>query len=64
MNRSRKSLTLRSVCAAALLAVAAAPAMAQQNLDKLKQFKVATTDLNIPGERPVIEVRGKCAECQ
>jgi hypothetical protein len=48
MNRSRKSLTMRSVCAAALLAVAAAPAMAQQNLEKLKQFKVATTDLNIP----------------
>ena len=28
--------------------LAALPAHAQQNLDKLKQFKVATTDLNIP----------------
>ena len=31
----------------AMLAVAA-PSMAQQNIEKLKKFKVATTDLNIP----------------
>lgn len=45
------SLTLRPlrVAAAAALACAMAlPAIAQQNLEKLKQFKVATTDLNIP----------------
>ena len=30
------------------LKLAAATALAQQNLEKLKQFKVATTDLNIP----------------
>jgi glucose/arabinose dehydrogenase len=45
------SLTLRPlrVAAAAALACAMAlPAVAQQNLEKLKQFKVATTDLNIP----------------
>jgi glucose/arabinose dehydrogenase len=37
------------VAAAAALACAIAlPAVAQQNLEKLKQFKVATTDLNIP----------------
>ncbi|MCB1954394.1 MAG: PQQ-dependent sugar dehydrogenase [Rhodocyclaceae bacterium] len=35
--------------ATALVALAfAAPAAAQQNIEKLKQFKVATTDLNIP----------------
>src|SRR5262245_38019199 len=32
----------------AALAVSAAPALAQQNIDKLKQMKVASTDLNIP----------------
>ena len=37
-----------AMAAAAMLALAAAPAQAQQNLEKLKQFKVATTDLNIP----------------
>jgi glucose/arabinose dehydrogenase len=37
------------VAAAAALACAMTlPALAQQNLEKLKQFKVATTDLNIP----------------
>lgn len=34
--------------AAALAASLALPASAQQNIDKLKQMKVATTDLNIP----------------
>ncbi len=39
----------RPVLAAAALAVGLAlPAMAQQNIEKLKQMKVATTDLNIP----------------
>jgi glucose/arabinose dehydrogenase len=38
---------LRFVAAAAL-AAAALPALAQPNIEKLKQFKVATTDLNIP----------------
>jgi hypothetical protein len=33
---------------AASLAAASLSAAAQGNLDKLKQFKVATTDLNIP----------------
>jgi glucose/arabinose dehydrogenase len=36
------------IAAAAALALAAAPALAQPNLEKLKQFRVATTDLNIP----------------
>ena len=34
--------------AAALVCTLALPAAAQQNIDKLKQMKVATTDLNIP----------------
>ncbi len=39
----------RPVLAAAALAVGLAmPALAQQNIEKLKQMKVATTDLNIP----------------
>jgi glucose/arabinose dehydrogenase len=38
----------RLAAAAAALSLAAAPALAQPNLEKLKQFKVATTDLNIP----------------
>ena len=39
----------RPVLAAAALAVGLAmPAIAQQNIEKLKQMKVATTDLNIP----------------
>jgi glucose/arabinose dehydrogenase len=36
------------VAAAAALAACALPAAAQPNIEKLKQFKVATTDLNIP----------------
>jgi glucose/arabinose dehydrogenase len=36
------------LAAAALAAAAALPAMAQTNIEKLKQMKVATTDLNIP----------------
>jgi glucose/arabinose dehydrogenase len=39
---------VRSVAAAAALAACALPAAAQPNIEKLKQFKVATTDLNIP----------------
>lgn len=39
---------VRAAAAAALAAAVALPAAAQQNLEKLKQFKVATTDLNIP----------------
>ena len=45
------SLNLRSrqlAVAAALACAMALPAVAQQNLEKLKQMKVATTDLNIP----------------
>ena len=39
---------LRVAAAAALACAMTLPALAQQNLEKLKQFKVATTDLNIP----------------
>ena len=39
---------LRLLAAAALLGAVALPAAAQQNIEKLKQMKVATTDLNIP----------------
>ncbi|MEI6029040.1 MAG: PQQ-dependent sugar dehydrogenase [Betaproteobacteria bacterium] len=39
---------LRVAAAAALACALALPAVAQQNLEKLKQMKVATTDLNIP----------------
>ena len=39
---------LRLAAAAALACAVTFPALAQQNLEKLKQFKVATTDLNIP----------------
>jgi glucose/arabinose dehydrogenase len=39
---------LRLLAAATLLACAAAPAAAQSNIDKLKQMKVASSDLNIP----------------
>lgn len=39
---------LKAAAAAALSCVLALPAAAQQNLEKLKQFRVATTDLNIP----------------
>jgi len=39
---------LRVAAAAALACAFALPALAQQNLEKLKQMKVATTDLNIP----------------
>jgi glucose/arabinose dehydrogenase len=38
----------RALSALAVAAMLALPAAAQQNLEKLKQFKVATTDLNIP----------------
>ncbi|MFN9104398.1 MAG: sorbosone dehydrogenase, partial [Betaproteobacteria bacterium] len=39
---------LPALLTAAALAAASLSAAAQGNLDKLKQFKVATTDLNIP----------------
>lgn len=39
---------LRLAAAAALACTLTLPALAQQNLEKLKQMKVATTDLNIP----------------
>ena len=39
---------LRLVALAALACATALPAAAQQNLEKLKQMKVATADLNIP----------------
>ena len=45
MTRQRRTPLF---AAAALLAAAALPAMAQTNIEKLKQMKVATTDLNIP----------------
>lgn len=40
--------TFRPVALAALAAAFVLPAAAQPNIEKLKQFKVATTDLNIP----------------
>ncbi|MEO5677506.1 MAG: hypothetical protein ABIQ84_08165 [Usitatibacter sp.] len=44
-----KTRSLWVAVAAASLFLHAAPALAQaQNIDKLKQMKVATTDLNIP----------------
>ncbi len=43
-----KSLSLSTVAAAATICLAAAPALAQQTLEKLKQMRVATADLNIP----------------
>ena len=42
------SFPLRLVAAAALACTLTVPAVAQQNIEKLKQMKVATTDLNIP----------------
>ncbi|MDH4392087.1 MAG: PQQ-dependent sugar dehydrogenase [Aquabacterium sp.] len=39
---------LRLVALAALACATALPAIAQQNIEKLKQMKVATADLNIP----------------
>jgi glucose/arabinose dehydrogenase len=49
---------LRLVAAAALAACFALPVAAQQNIEKLKQMKVATTDLNIP----VVPQTGKNAD--
>jgi glucose/arabinose dehydrogenase len=42
------SLSLCAVAAAATLCLASTSALAQQTLEKLKQMRVATTDLNIP----------------
>ena len=49
---------LRLTTAAALAFAVALPAAAQQNIEKLKQMKVATTDLNIP----VVPQTGKNAD--
>ncbi len=43
-----KSFSLCAVAAAATLCLAATSASAQQNIEKLKQMRVATTDLNLP----------------
>ncbi len=45
MNRLSKPT---AVAAAAMALALSLPAVAQQNIEKLKQMKVATTDLNIP----------------
>ncbi len=47
MNQTCQA-AVRQLAFAAMLACAAAGVQAQANLDKLKQMKVATTDLNIP----------------
>ena len=47
MNQIRTA-ALRGLAFAAMLACAATAAQAQANIDKLKQMKVASTDLNIP----------------
>ena len=47
MNQNRTA-AVRRLAFAAMLACAATAAQAQANLEKLKQMKVATTDLNIP----------------
>ena len=50
--------SLRLISAAALVAAISLPAAAQTNIEKLKQMKVATTDLNIP----VVPQTGKNAD--
>ena len=50
--------TLSYTLAAAAALACAAPALAQQNIEKLKQMKVASTDLNIP----VVPQTGKNAD--
>ncbi len=50
--------TLRTIAAAALATCVTLPAAAQANVEKLKQMKVATTDLNIP----VVPQTGKNAD--
>ena len=45
---SRNLRPLKLAAAAALACAVALPVLAQQNIEKLKQFKVATTDLNLP----------------
>ena len=54
MPRSKIGQTLVALAAAACVT---GPALAQQNIEKLKQMKVATTDLNIP----VVPQEGKNA---
>ncbi|MCB1917463.1 MAG: PQQ-dependent sugar dehydrogenase [Rhodocyclaceae bacterium] len=46
--RIRTSLPALMVAVTGMACVAAMPAMAQRNIEKLKRFQVATTDLNIP----------------
>ena len=55
--RIRSSFPARLAAACAVCA-AALPAVAQHNIEKLKQFKVATTDLNIP----LVEQSGRNAD--
>ena len=50
--------TVLTAFAATTLSLAASLALAQTNIDKLKQMKVATTDLNIP----VVPQTGKNAD--
>jgi len=49
---------MRLLAAAVLAAAVSLPAAAQTNIEKLKQMKVATTDLNIP----VVPQTGKNAD--
>ena len=49
---------LKLLAAAALTAAVTMPTVAQTNIEKLKQMKVATTDLNIP----VVPQTGKNAD--
>lgn len=44
----QRPFRFRAAAVALAAAGLAAPTLAQQNIEKLKQFKVATTDLNIP----------------
>lgn len=55
MKKTTGSFLAAGIACAAMLAL---PAQAQQNIEKLKQFKVATTDLNIP----VVPQEGRNAE--
>jgi glucose/arabinose dehydrogenase len=48
MFRNTDPKTPRFMTAVALVCAAVLPALAQTNIEKLKQMKVATTDLNIP----------------
>ncbi len=58
LPRTRAVVPSVAWAALAALAVTAGPAAAQSNMDKLKQMKVATTDLNLP----VVPQTGKNAD--